>query len=196
MQNFSLLKQKFLKRWIKGLQICSSSSKNMGVLERKNAIKLSADLAMAFTKKGRTSWSRAVIAEASKNNQGNTKYCKILSQRLMIIKKASNLSPNDKNMRSFRSRKVMKRSYRSRVLRKNSTFSPHNKVLPSSLLAKRLVQKRTQVLKRLVPGGDQCLDEASLIKEALDYILSLRAQVDVMRCIAKATHDHELVNGK
>ncbi|PON56041.1 Myc-type, basic helix-loop-helix (bHLH) domain containing protein [Parasponia andersonii] len=163
----------------------------MGVLERKNAIKLSADLAMAFAKKGRTSWSRAVIAKASENNQSTTNYCKILSQRLMIIKKASNLSPKDvKNIRSFRSWKVMKLSYRSRALRKScTTTSPHNKFLPSSLLAKRLVQKRTQILKSLVPGGDQCLDEVSLIKETLDYILSLRAQVSVMRfTLANATN--------
>lgn len=195
MQNFSLLKQQFLKRWIKGLQICSSSSTNMGVFERKNAIKLSADLAMAFANKGRTSWSRAVIAKASENNQSNTsKYCKILSQRLKITKASS---PNDKNIRSFQSRKVMKRSYRSRAaLRKSSTISSPHKVLSSSLLAKRLVRKRTQVLKRLVPGGDQCLDDVSLIKETLDYILSLRAQVDVMRCLANATDDDELVNGK
>jgi hypothetical protein len=55
-----------------------------------------------------------------------------------------------------------------------------------------MVNRRTQVLKSLVPGGE-FMDDISLIEETLDYIESLRAQVDVMRTLAKAT---ELVNGK
>ncbi|XP_062078545.1 transcription factor IBH1-like 1 [Humulus lupulus] len=208
MKKFIQLKQEFLKRWIKGLHICSSSSKKMGVLERKNAIKLSADLAMAFAKKGKTSWSRAVIAKASQNSSAaNTNYSKILSQRVTMMmsmknnnndsnRAHSNPSPNGMNTMSFRSRKAMMMMMMNRSYR--SSRKSYNKVVSSSLLAKRLVRKRTQILKRLVPGGDQCLDEVSLIKETLDYILSLRAQIDVMRCLSNAADDHhELVyNGK
>ncbi|EXB94914.1 hypothetical protein L484_023022 [Morus notabilis] len=167
MQNFSQLKQEFLKKWLKGLKICSSPSKKMGILERKNAIKLSADLAMAFARKGRTYWSRAVIAKASRNSNND----------MTLIKNAS-------KQRFFQSKKIMKRSQNvHRVLLRNKSLS--RKVLPNSM-AKRLVKKRTQVLKRLVPGGDQCLDEVSLMRETLDYIISLRAQIDVMRCLAGA----------
>lgn len=178
MQNFSLLKKEFLKKWMKGLQICSpSSDQNMGIMERKNAIKLSADLAMAFTRKGRTSWSRAVIAKASRNNNDMT-----------LIKKASKQS-------LYRSKRITKRSRNVRRSSRSTKVSSPHKALPNSI-AKRLVRKRTQVLKRLVPGGEQCLDEVTLMREALDYIISLQAQIDVMRCLAKASAHDQLVNGK
>lgn len=154
MQNFSLLKQEFLEEWIEGLKTCNSSRKSMGIMERKNAIKRSADLAMAFARRGTTSWSRAVIAKASS------------SQRFI-----------------FRSKKIVKRS--NKYLRRTCGAT---KALPSSIMAKRLVRKRTQALRRLLPGSDQCLDEASLVREALDYIISLKAQADVMRsCLDRAT---------
>ncbi|KAE8657952.1 hypothetical protein F3Y22_tig00116976pilonHSYRG00183 [Hibiscus syriacus] len=47
-----------------GLQRWSFSNKEMGILERKKAIKLSADIAMASARNGTTCWSRALIANA------------------------------------------------------------------------------------------------------------------------------------
>jgi hypothetical protein len=175
MLNSSSLKQEFLKKWIMGLQRCTSSNKNMSILERKKAIKLSADLAMASARNGRTSWSRAVIANASRESDK-----RILAERILqgpeseiLLKKVSAMSVR------MRSKKIVKRSCRS-VRR-----SVPQKALAANSIAKRLVQKRTHVLKSLVPGGE-FMDEICLIEETLDYIAYLRAQVDVMRCIATA----------
>ncbi|CBI36613.3 unnamed protein product, partial [Vitis vinifera] len=62
------LKKEFLKKWIMGLQLCSSSKKEMSFLERKKAIKLSADVAMASARNATTRWSRALISNASKDD--------------------------------------------------------------------------------------------------------------------------------
>ncbi|KAJ1433548.1 hypothetical protein SESBI_06084 [Sesbania bispinosa] len=47
MRNMSSVKQEFLRKWITGLRKCSCEKKNMRLMERKKAIKRSADLAMA-----------------------------------------------------------------------------------------------------------------------------------------------------
>lgn len=147
----------------------------MSILERKKAIKLSADLAMASTRNGRTSWSRAVIANASSESDKRILAEKILQgpESEILLKKVSAMSVR------MRSKKIVKRSRRS-VRR-----SVPQKALATNSIAKRLVQKRTHVLKSLVPGGE-FMDEICLIEETLDYIAYLRAQVDVMRCIATA----------
>lgn len=177
MRNSSSVKQEFLKKWIMGLQRCTSSNKNMTVLERKKAIKLSADLAMASARNGTTSWSRALIANASRESDKRILAEKILRgpESEILLKKISNMSVR----RIVRSKKIVKRSHRSVIVRRR--VSPQ-KVLADSI-AKRLVEKRTRILKSLVPGGE-FMDEISLIEETLDYIAYLRAQVDVMRCIA------------
>lgn len=59
------------------------------------------------------------------------------------------------------------------------------KKMAASAVAKRMLKKRTHFLKCIVPGGE-LMDEFSLIDETIDYILSLRAQVDVMQRLADA----------
>ncbi|XWS16926.1 hypothetical protein CRYUN_Cryun33cG0023600 [Craigia yunnanensis] len=177
----SLLKQEFLKKWIMGLQRCSSTKKNMNILERKKAIKLSADVAMASSRNGTTCWSRALIANASKD--GNDKHLveQILgpeSERLIVKKVSIGALVCNKRIRS---KKILKRSCGIRRTRKCVP-----QVALASSIAKWLVRKRTQVLKSLIPGGE-FMNEVCLIKETLDYIISLRAQVDVMRSLASAS---------
>ncbi|ESQ42623.1 hypothetical protein EUTSA_v10014877mg [Eutrema salsugineum] len=53
------------------------------------------------------------------------------------------------------------------------------------------VRRRTELLKSLVPGGELIDDKEYLIRETLDYIVYLRAQVDVMRTVASV----DLVTG-
>ncbi|XP_060972929.1 transcription factor IBH1-like 1 [Cannabis sativa] len=203
--NLRLLKQEFLKKWIKGLQICStslsssssSSSNNnnnnnnnnndkkiVGVLERKNAIKLSANLAMAFAKKGNTSWSRAIITKAANNSYSSSSYnySKILYHNIN-----NNINTNSR-----------RRSSISYYYKKNKKKKKKNKVVKhysSGFLAKKMVEKRREILKRLVPGGEECLDdEVCLIKETLDYILCLKAQVDVMRSLLTCNNHNVIYN--
>lgn len=182
------VKVEFLKRWARGLQIYRNRKKNMSLIETKNAIKLSADVAMASTKLHTSQWSRALISSASSSNDTNNTvvhhilgtdkadHVKHYSENL---KKSSSriCTVNSKNM--VRSKKVLRKS--CALVRARKFGSPH-RVLAKTI-AKRIV-KRTQVLKSLVPGGNS-MDDVSILKEALDYILSLQVQVNVMRRVVE-----------
>ncbi|KAL0013413.1 hypothetical protein SO802_000482 [Lithocarpus litseifolius] len=186
MRHPSSLKQEFLKNWILGLQRCGfSSKKSTSIMERKKAIKLSADLAMASTRNGTTCWSRALIANASRDHKSKILAEQILGPESQSLKKASSTMPPVICSRRIRSKKILRRSCSSHVRRVRKIALPQ-KVLSANSVAKRLVQKRTNILKSLVPGGEY-MDDISLIEETLDYIAYLRAQVDVMRCVASAT---------
>lgn len=181
MRNPSSLKQEILEKWIVGLQNCSSSTKNMSILERKKAINLSADLAMASARNGTTFWSRALIANASVDDDNRILAEKILGPDSEKLKKVSAASVVIRGKR-IRSKKIFKRSCGVRRVRKRV---PPQKIFANTI-AKRLVQKRTSILKRIVPGGE-FMDGESLIEETLDYLTFLQAKVDVMRCVVNAS---------
>uniref|UniRef100_A0A0D9WSR4 IBH1-like N-terminal domain-containing protein n=1 Tax=Leersia perrieri TaxID=77586 RepID=A0A0D9WSR4_9ORYZ len=49
-----------------------------------------------------------------------------------------------------------------------------------------VVRRRTMALRKVVPGGDAIdMDEASLLREAMDYVVHLQAQVDVLRRVSE-----------
>ncbi|KAI4381094.1 hypothetical protein MLD38_007203 [Melastoma candidum] len=189
MHNPSKVRQKIMKKWIMGLRSCSSSHENLSLSERRWIIKLSADLALASVRNGSRRWSRAIIEEASRNpdNKG-------LIQRMLgsgcdyrspcLIPREGRSDGNGaghvtKSMWvATSSKKIVKRCRRAR--RSNGRAPRRNE---AASIAKRLVKKRTQLLKDFVPGG-QDMDDVSLIEETLDYIVWLRAQVDVMRALA------------
>ncbi|KAI4335485.1 hypothetical protein L6164_014125 [Bauhinia variegata] len=187
MRNPISLKQEFLRKWIMGLRKCASSKKNMNVVERKKVIKLSADLAMASTRNETTRWSQALIFSASQDDDNKVLAEQILgSTQCQSLTKAETCSSTllCNSNRRIRSRKILKRSHRIHRVKKS--------VAEADSIAKRLVQKRTRMLKSLVPGGE-FMDDVSLIEETLDYMQSLRAQVEVMRCLLTAS---ELTNRK
>ncbi|KAK4746762.1 hypothetical protein SAY87_025799 [Trapa incisa] len=159
------LKQKFLRKWMEGLGTYSSRKTLTTVTERKRIIKLSADIAMASIQEGATKWSRALIETASHDMGTSGDDPGVRLPAASVTKKIA-------------TRKIPKRRRRTRTRE-----PPRPKRLQASSIAKRLVKKRTQVLKNLVPGGES-MDDASLIKETLDYITSLQVQVDVMRSLA------------
>ncbi|XP_022888115.1 transcription factor IBH1-like 1 [Olea europaea var. sylvestris] len=175
------LKQEFVKKWIKGLHIYSNVKKDMSILERKRAIKLSADMAIASTRDASTLWSRTLMANISKNETNKILVEQIFSDSEVIKKKASNGLMACSNR--IASKKILRRSHITKIRARKMGLGP--KAVKASSIAKKLVKNRTQVLKSLVPGGEN-MDEISLIKETLDYIVSLRVQVDVMRHLASA----------
>ncbi|CAH8358711.1 unnamed protein product [Eruca vesicaria subsp. sativa] len=149
MNTYDMVKQEFIKKWITTLHMCDSSVEQpMNVTERKNAIRLSSDIAMAATRSGATIWSRALISRTGKNKAT----CKPVAHR--ILKKA-----------------------RNRMKKRCTTITRNGG-------AKMRVRKRTELLKSLVPGGELIDNKDYLIRETLDYIVYLRAQVDVMRTVA------------
>ncbi|KAK3005933.1 hypothetical protein RJ639_016957 [Escallonia herrerae] len=186
MHSPSQLKRDFLKQWLKGLQMCNYPKKEMSILERKKAIKLSADVAMASTRNATSCWSLALIANASKDGNNKCLVEHLLGQESERLKMASTFQLAILN-KKLRSKKIIKKSCSVRRVKK---LAP--RMVLASSVAKRLAKNRTQLLKSLVPGGES-MDEFSLIKETLDYIVSLRVQVDVMRCLANAS---DLLNCK
>jgi hypothetical protein len=54
-------------------------------------------------------------------------------------------------------------------------------------IARRLVRKRTKVLRSMIPGGQLLADEVTLLREAMDYVVHLHAQADVLWRVSKAT---------
>ncbi|OVA06906.1 hypothetical protein BVC80_1735g5 [Macleaya cordata] len=167
-------KQEFIKKWAMALKFCcgsSSTKKMMSFSERKKIIKLSSDIAMASARNGKTCWSRALISKASKEYENFS---------ILTVNPSMAGSSLWCNKRVVRSKKILK-SCRVRRIKKNV---PPRRVRASSI-AKTMVKKRTQVLKELVPGGES-MDEISLLEETLDYIVSLQAQVDVMRGLVDA----------
>ncbi|KAK4761921.1 hypothetical protein SAY87_029805 [Trapa incisa] len=165
----SLLRQKFLKKWVKLLQLYSSSEKLATVIERKKLIELSADVALASARGGTTRWSRALIASAFKDSHDKTPCCANGGERTL----------HGSITRKITSKKVLQRIRGGAS--KEAQASSSNWI-PASSIAKRLVKKRTKLLKKIVPGGES-MDNVSLISETLDYIISLRAQIDVMRSL-------------
>ncbi|ESW26823.1 hypothetical protein PHAVU_003G151300 [Phaseolus vulgaris] len=172
MRNINSVKQEFLKKWIWCLRKYSSQKKNMSLLERKKAIKLSADLAMASTRNKTTRWSKALIANASKNSSNKVLTAHVPgSSPPQRVRKSSTNYSHSTRIRSCR--------------RNRAVYRPRDRVV-ASFIAKKLVQKRTRRLKSLLPGGE-FMDDASLVEETLDYVQSLRAQVEVMRCLVTAS---------
>nr|XP_043625157.1 transcription factor IBH1-like 1 [Erigeron canadensis] len=182
----SQLKKEFIKKWIKGLQTCcSSSKKQMNVMERKKKIKLSADIALASAKNGTTSWSRALLSDIQKDEQNKPLVNNVLGPESKFVVGTNSqihsmVTKNYCHKRLIiRSKKVLKMR-RSGASKRMKKMEPGRRPNSATCVAKRLVKKRTEVLKGLVPGGNS-MDEISIIKEALDYILCLRVQVDVMK---------------
>ncbi|OEL28162.1 hypothetical protein BAE44_0010820 [Dichanthelium oligosanthes] len=170
--------QGFLKNLILSLQACGSkarvsssgsASATMSLQERKRAIKSSADIAMATARGGGARWPRAILASPPSSSRPW---------------KAS--SPGKVRARS---RKIVRRCFRTRRSRDGTgggdSFARTRSVVSSSEIARRLVRKRTKVLRKMIPGGES-LDEISLLQEAMDYVAHLHAQVDVLRRISNA----------
>ncbi|KAK1399860.1 transcription factor IBH1 [Heracleum sosnowskyi] len=180
------VKLEFMKRWARGLQIYRNRRKNMSLLDRKNAIKLSADVAMASTKLNASQWSVALISEASSSDNTITK---IVVQQILGNNKADHVKNYSQNIQDSSSTMCIvnsKNTVRSKkILRKScgvarSRKRAHPRRALAATIAKRIVKRRTEMLKSLVPGG-KSMDDVSIVKEALDYILSLQVQVNVMR---------------
>ncbi|XP_068648625.1 transcription factor IBH1-like 1 [Aristolochia californica] len=178
MQVSNSFKKDFLRKLLLGLQHCGIPSKSMSLLERKRAIKLSSDVALAATRDRGAQWSRALIANLSKQEPNKTFVRNMLGKE---FDRLTNPSHSPLTCKKVQSRSILKRSCLMRRMRKTAAKG----TVRATTLAKRMQKKRTQILKALVPGG-QYMDELSSLEEMVDYILYLKAQVDVMRYLANA----------
>lgn len=181
MHNSSKLKKEFAQKWAQGLQIYCSSKKQMNLLERSKKIKLSADIALAAARNSATWWSKAIISKAKKYELNRIHINSLPDRESKLMCAHQKIMTCHKRIQS---KKILKKSYGA--TKKMKKMEPRYGSNLATFIAKRLVKKRTQVLKRLVPGGE-LMDEYRIIKEAIDYMLSLRVQVDVMKNLVNAT---------
>ncbi|KAK3156161.1 hypothetical protein QOZ80_2AG0103610 [Eleusine coracana subsp. coracana] len=166
-----VFKQGFLKNLILKLGACSTSSSGitMSLQERKRAIKSSADMAMATARGAGARWPHALLASSTSSRPPPCKeqWCKKILKRCHQRTRRRNGGTRRRN---------------------GGTCSSHAKTarVSSREMARRLVRKRTKVLRKMIPGGELLLNEATLLREAMDYVAHLHAQVDVLRRISKA----------
>ncbi|KAK1612863.1 hypothetical protein QYE76_036536 [Lolium multiflorum] len=160
-------RQAFLENLLVSLQLqqehtskhdSSSVGAAMSLHERKLAVKSSADVAMAAARGAGARWTRAILAPASSA-------CKVQRCRRIVIR--------------CRGRK--------RSLTTRSARAGDGGTSSGGEIARRLVSRRTMALREVIPGGrDAAVDEATLLREAMDYVVHLRAQVDVLRQVSEA----------
>ncbi|XP_062233939.1 transcription factor IBH1-like 1 [Phragmites australis] len=159
-------KQDFLKNLLLSLRERTEarSFHAMSLQERKRAVKSSADVSMAAargaTGGSRLRWAKVILAAAAAAAASSNPSCKLK-----------------------RCRRVVRRC----CLEKRSRgCAPPASAMSSDYVARRMVRRRTMALRKVIPGGDAAMDEASLLREAMDYVVHLRAQVDVLRRVSEA----------
>ncbi|PKA67051.1 hypothetical protein AXF42_Ash004542 [Apostasia shenzhenica] len=157
----------FLRHLLLGFHLISRASRRSTSLrERKKAIKLSADAAMAMARGGCSNWSRALMSD--RHQFCSPRACRRISKR------------SSSTCRLSKTKMLM--------IRKKKMHPPS-----SVFVARRMVKKKTQMLRRIIPGGES-LKGCSLLSEAVDYVVHLQAQVNLMhqiaRAMGKSSNDH------
>ncbi|KAL6012264.1 hypothetical protein ACLOJK_002742 [Asimina triloba] len=176
-------KRLFLNNFLLGLHEGGLSSQNMSFPERKNVIRLSSDVALA-TLSSKANWSRALIANISRQEKNKILVGRILGKEFYHLTEPNHKSPLCKMVKS---KKILRRSCAVRRMRK---CSPKRSL--ARTIALKILSKKTQILKILIPGG-KSIDDFSLLDETMDYIRALEAQVDVMQRLANT---FEQINNK
>lgn len=180
MQAPNSFKAAILKRMVLGFQLAAVSSSSLSLEERKDAIKLSANAAMASAR-GSRRWTWGLLTGLSKNDKDKELLRGLLGKEHGRLINTPCCNP----WKVPRSKKIIRRCLRLCSRRKKEAAGTQRNVR-SSLLARKLVLQRIQVLKRIVPGGD-AMDGSCLLGETLDYAVSLKAQVEVMQWLLKAS---------
>ncbi|KAL6873393.1 hypothetical protein ACP4OV_013475 [Aristida adscensionis] len=151
----------------------------MSLQERRRAVKSSADLAMAAARGAGARWPRAILAAGDGAAAGA----------------AASSGHSACKARSGRCKRVVRRC-RVHWKRRGCVTAADGAAAASSAagdIARRLVKRRTMALRKVIPGGDAAVDEASLLREAMDYVVHLRAQVDVLRRVSEAVQRSSLL---
>uniref|UniRef100_A0ACD5Z5Z7 Uncharacterized protein n=1 Tax=Avena sativa TaxID=4498 RepID=A0ACD5Z5Z7_AVESA len=158
-------KQGFLRSFLLSLKSCGNGAMVLNLQERKRAVRSSADAAMATARGGGARWPQALLAAAAAAALPTSSSSSSWSRLL----------PSSAAVKTTRHKKVARRCCHTRRTTVGSSVE----------IARRLVRKRTKVLRGMVPGGE-LLDGVSLLREAMDYVVHLRAQVAVLRRVSNA----------
>ncbi|KAJ1260170.1 hypothetical protein BS78_10G212000 [Paspalum vaginatum] len=176
-------KQELLRNLLLGLRerapdACSSDAMSMTLQERRRTVKRAADVAMAAARgatAGRARWPKAILAAAADTTPSSS-------------------SPSPAARGACRVRKstackrvlIRRRCWANGAKRSVNVVRRGDPAAAARAVARRMVKRRTMALRKVTPGGHAAVDEASLLRETVDYVVHLRAQVDVLRLVSEA----------
>ncbi|RLN05585.1 transcription factor IBH1-like [Panicum miliaceum] len=180
----------FMAQLLVSLRAAGQASKSMGLRERRDAVRLSSDVAMALASararaapRSSAAWARALVARHAAERRNEALMRRIMGGAGYEMAAAAAAARSRKEARS---RRIVRRSRRvcSGTAGRRRRLS-----LAASGGAGRcsaMVKARLQVLRSLVPGGE-ALRGLSLLSETLDYVVCLKTQVELMQCLCKGS---------
>ena len=187
----------FMAQLLVSLRAAGQASKSMGLRERRDAVRLSSDVAMALAsaRAAPRSWARALVARHAAERRNEALMRRIMGGAGYEMAAAAAAARSRKEARS---RRIVRRSRRvcsgSAGRKRRSLLAAAAAAAASGgagrcsamAAAKRMVKARLQVLRSLVPGGE-ALRGLSLLSETLDYVVCLKTQVELMQCLCRGS---------
>ncbi|CAD6265737.1 unnamed protein product [Miscanthus lutarioriparius] len=177
------------------LREAGQASKSMGLRERRDAVRLSSDVAMALASaRARpsaaprsTAWARALVARHAAEQRNEALLRRIIGGAGYEMAAAA-----ARVRKEARSRRIVRRSRRvcsgaaGRKRRSLPLAGGGGSRCSAMAATRRMVRARLQVLRSLVPGGE-AMRGLSLLTETLDYVVCLKTQVELMQCLCKGS---------
>lgn len=178
-------KKEFMERLLLSLQVAGLTSKSMGLRERRDAVRLSSDVAMASARGRAAPWARALVARHAAERRNEPLL------RLIMGGDVYERAVSSAGAAVARSRRIVRRSQRvacssRRKRRSLAKAAASGGGGGGALAARRMVKGRLRLLRRLVPGGE-ALRGFSLLSETLDYVVCLKTQVELMHSLCKGS---------
>ena len=178
-------KRAFMEQLLQSLQVAGLTSKSMGLRERRDAVRLSSDVAMALARGRAAPWASALVTRHAAERRHESLMRRILcTAGYETSERAAAAGSRPKEVRS---RKIVRRSHgvcSSRRKRRSSLMAASGS--SGATVARKMVKRRLQLLRKLVPGGE-ALHGFSLLSEALDYVVCLKTQVELMQRLCKGS---------
>jgi hypothetical protein len=193
-------KKAFMAQLLLSLRAASQlASKSMGLRERRDAVRLSSDVAMALASarargaaaapapRPTPAWARALVARHAAERRNEALMRRIMGGPGYEVAAAA---AEARGRKEARSRRIVRRSRRvcsgAAAGRKRRSSLAEAASGGAIAAARWMVKARLQVLRTLVPGGE-ALRGLSLLSETLDYVVCLKTQVELMQCLCKGS---------
>jgi hypothetical protein len=196
-------KKAFMAQLLLSLRAASQlASKSMGLRERRDAVRLSSDVAMALASarargaaaapapRPTPAWARALVARHAAERRNEELMRRIMGGPGYEVAAAAAEARGRKEAQSRRivrrSRRVCSGAAAGRKRRSSLAAAASGGRCGAIAAARWMVKARLQVLRTLVPGGE-ALRGLSLLSETLDYVVCLKTQVELMQCLCKGS---------
>ncbi|CAL5011506.1 unnamed protein product [Urochloa decumbens] len=194
-------KKAFMAQLLVSLRAAGQASKSMGLRERRDAVRLSSDVAMALASSSRAraaprpapaAWARALVSRHAAERRNEAFMRRIMGGAGYEIAAAAAAA---RGRREARSRRIVRRSRRvcsgaAAGRKRRAASGGAGGGCGAMAAARRMVRMRLQVLRSLVPGGE-ALRGLSLLSETLDYVVCLKTQVELMQCLCKGSRPQQ-----